>query len=57
MDDSMNLKEMQNFIDLCISEGKDELQTWRDFRKVIGLKFEPIEEQNQNDSNEKINMI
>ncbi|MBQ4059092.1 MAG: hypothetical protein IJD40_09200 [Lachnospiraceae bacterium] len=41
--DSMDKKEMQNFIDLCVRDGKSELQTWRDFRKVLGLKFEPNE--------------
>lgn len=33
-------EEMQRFIDLCIRDGKTELETWRDFRNVLGLKFE-----------------
>jgi len=37
----MTKEEMQRFIDLCIRDGKSELETWRDFRNVLGLKFEP----------------
>lgn len=35
----MDQKEMQKFLDLCVEDGKDELKTYRDFLKVLGLKF------------------
>ncbi|MBR1598486.1 MAG: hypothetical protein IJ661_06250 [Lachnospiraceae bacterium] len=35
----MDKKEMQEFLDLCVEDGKDELKTYRDFLKVLGLKF------------------
>lgn len=38
--EEMTKEEMQRFIDLCIRDGKTELETWRDFRNVLGLKFE-----------------
>lgn len=47
--EEMTKDEMQRFIDLCIRDGKTELETWRDFRNVLGLKFE----QNENEEEEK----
>ena len=35
----MDKKEMQEFLDLCVEDGKSELKSYRDFLKVLGLKF------------------
>lgn len=35
----MDKKEMQEFLDLCVEDGKSELKAYRDFLKVLGLKF------------------
>ena len=32
-------KEMQEFLDLCVEDGKGELKTFRDFLKILGLKY------------------
>ena len=45
----MTKEEMQRFIDLCIRDGKSELETWRDFRNVLGLKFELNERSEEKD--------
>lgn len=47
--EEMTKEEMQRFIDLCIRDGKTELETWRDFRNVLGLKFEDNETEKEDE--------
>lgn len=51
-DSSMDKKEMQEFLDLCVEDGKSELKSYRDFLKVLGLKFNG---QKQDDTKENNN--
>ena len=44
MSEEMTKEEIQRFIDLCIRDGKDELETFRDLRMVLGVKYEPLNE-------------
>lgn len=44
----MDKREMQEFLDLCVEDGKSELKSYRDFLKVLGLKFNGVkQEENQ----------
>ena len=48
----MDKKEMQEFLDLCVDDGKSELKAYRDFIKVLGLKFNGKRQEETTEKNE-----